>query len=264
MAKRQTQERLLEYEQVVEAVDRMIVVIDRQYRYVLANQAFLNYLGLPREQVVGHLVSDVWGEELFLEIKDRLDKTLSGAALRSERRASFPRRGERDVAVFYFPIEGAAGIDRLACIVEDVTELKQAELEREKLLAALQASNEQLRILADRLVAVQEEDRRRLVQEINDEISQSLTSLMAQLEDARSASQNAAEAGESSTASLTPREQEVLQLLVQGQTNREIAGRLAISARTVERYRASIMNRLGLRNSTELIIYAVTHGFHAG
>jgi DNA-binding NarL/FixJ family response regulator len=59
---------------------------------------------------------------------------------------------------------------------------------------------------------------------------------------------------------LSPREREVVQLIARGRTNKEIAKRLSISVRTVERHRSSIMNKLGLQNRAELIAYAVQHG----
>jgi two-component system, NarL family, response regulator NreC len=59
---------------------------------------------------------------------------------------------------------------------------------------------------------------------------------------------------------LTPRQREVLQLAAEGKTNAEIAERLNISQRTVENHRASLMQRLGLQNQSELIRYAIRHG----
>jgi DNA-binding NarL/FixJ family response regulator len=59
---------------------------------------------------------------------------------------------------------------------------------------------------------------------------------------------------------LTPRQREVLQLAAEGKTNAEIAERLNISQRTVENHRATLMHRLGLRNQTELIRYAIRRG----
>jgi two-component system response regulator NreC len=60
--------------------------------------------------------------------------------------------------------------------------------------------------------------------------------------------------------SLTPREMEVLRLVAQGRTNRQIAEELAISARTVERHCAKLMRKSGLHNRTELARYATEHG----
>ncbi len=59
---------------------------------------------------------------------------------------------------------------------------------------------------------------------------------------------------------LTPRQREVLQLAAEGKTNAEIAQRLNISQRTVENHRASLNQRLGLQNQTELIRHAIRHG----
>ena len=59
---------------------------------------------------------------------------------------------------------------------------------------------------------------------------------------------------------LTPRQREVLQLAAEGKTNAEIAARLNISQRTVENHRATLMQKLGLQNQTELIRHAIRHG----
>jgi two-component system, NarL family, response regulator NreC len=56
---------------------------------------------------------------------------------------------------------------------------------------------------------------------------------------------------------LSPREKEVLQLLAQGQTNKEVAGVLNLSPHTVDTHRANLMQKLGLRNLADLILYAV-------
>ena len=60
--------------------------------------------------------------------------------------------------------------------------------------------------------------------------------------------------------SLTPRELEVLQLICDGLSNREIAKKLELSANTIAVYRASIMNGLGIHKTAELVVYAIHHG----
>ena len=59
---------------------------------------------------------------------------------------------------------------------------------------------------------------------------------------------------------LTTREREVLQLGAEGNTSPEIAARLHISQRTVENHRANLMRKLGMRNQSELVRYAVRRG----
>ena len=59
---------------------------------------------------------------------------------------------------------------------------------------------------------------------------------------------------------LTPRELEILQLIVAGKSNKEIAGQLDLSANTVSVHRANIMDRLGLHKTAELVVYAIRNG----
>ena len=59
---------------------------------------------------------------------------------------------------------------------------------------------------------------------------------------------------------LTPRQREVLQLVSEGRSAKEIASILDISTRTVEFHKYRLMEALGLRNNAELIQYAIKHG----
>ena len=62
------------------------------------------------------------------------------------------------------------------------------------------------------------------------------------------------------THGLTPRELQVLQLICDGHSNREIARKLDLSANTVAVHRANIMNALGIHKTAELVVYAIHHG----
>lgn len=59
---------------------------------------------------------------------------------------------------------------------------------------------------------------------------------------------------------LTPREREILTMIAQGLTNREIADRLLLSLNTVKTHRLHILQKLNLRDRGELITYAISHG----
>ncbi|KRF00080.1 two-component system response regulator [Nocardioides sp. Soil777] len=61
-------------------------------------------------------------------------------------------------------------------------------------------------------------------------------------------------------AALTPREDEVVKLIAEGHSSREIARELTISVRTVERHRENVLQKLGMRDRTELTRYAVRVG----
>ena len=71
--------------------------------------------------------------------------------------------------------------------------------------------------------------------------------------------QPAALKGERSAA-LSTRELEVLQLIVDGKSNNEIAEVLNLSANTIAVHRANIMDALGIHKTAELVVYAIRNG----
>ena len=66
-------------------------------------------------------------------------------------------------------------------------------------------------------------------------------------------------AGNSTMENLTSREVEVLKLIVQGYTNKQVADELSISIRTVEGHRANLTDKLGIRSRVDLLRYARDH-----
>lgn len=65
---------------------------------------------------------------------------------------------------------------------------------------------------------------------------------------------------ETETEELTPREAEVLQLLAQGLSNKEIAAELVIGEKTVKTHVSNILSKLGVLSRTQAALYAVRHG----
>ena len=59
---------------------------------------------------------------------------------------------------------------------------------------------------------------------------------------------------------LTPREQEIVKLIAEAHTNREIAEILQLSEKTVESHRGNVLQKLGMRDRVELVRYAIRHG----
>src|SRR5262252_8601873 len=126
--RKRLEERLREYEKAVEGAEDIIGVVDREYRLLLANRQYLRMRNMSREQVVGRFVRDVLGKEVFeTVIKPKLDECFRGKVVRYERKFSYPTIGERDLLLSYFPIQGAKAIDRVVCILHDITDRKRTE-----------------------------------------------------------------------------------------------------------------------------------------
>jgi PAS domain S-box-containing protein len=168
--------RLREYEKAVEGVDQMIVVLDREYRFVVANEALLSYSGSSREELIGHRFTDILKPGVLESLlKEKVDQAFTGNVVHYEMTYTDPTRGTRDLFISYFPIEGPAGIDRVVGIMKDITEAKQAEQK-------LKATTTQLRALSARLQSAKEEEATRISRELHDELGSVLTSLKWDLE----------------------------------------------------------------------------------
>jgi PAS domain S-box-containing protein len=163
------EEKLQEYERAVENSGEMITVVDRDYRYLIANRRYLKMRNLRMEEVVGHFVHEVVDQRVFqAALKPKLDQCFRGEVVRFELKDTYPEVGERDLLISYFPIEGAKGIDRVACILQDITERKRAE--------------ESLAGMTRKLIEAQEQERTRIGRELHDDISQRLAMLAVDLE----------------------------------------------------------------------------------
>jgi DNA-binding NarL/FixJ family response regulator len=69
-----------------------------------------------------------------------------------------------------------------------------------------------------------------------------------------------ADAEPGAASKITPRERQVLQLIVEGRSNKEIAGLLGLSVNTVSVHRANIMSELNIHNTAELVVFAIRNG----
>jgi PAS domain S-box-containing protein len=147
---RQAEWRLQEYERVVEGLEERILVVDREYRYVIANRAFLQHRGLPKEQVIGRTVAQVLDEETFTTlIKPKMDECFAGKVVQYELTYKYPNCSERDLLASYFPIGGPSGVERIACILQDITERK-AEQQRLKEYERAVEGLEEMIVVVDR------------------------------------------------------------------------------------------------------------------
>ena len=123
---------------------------------------------MEREQLLGRSVSEVLGEEVFhWVIKEKLDQCFQGKVVKFELNYNYPQLGDRDLFLSYFPIDGPSGIDRAACVLQDITDRKRAE--------------EELQRLSGRLLRSQDEERRRIARDLHDSTGQDLVALATML-----------------------------------------------------------------------------------
>src|SRR5580692_9029217 len=163
------EDKLREYEKAVEGSEEMIAVVDREYRYLIANRKFLANRSMTKDQVVGRLVPEVLNKGIFeTVVKERLDECFRGKVVRYEMRYTYPALGERDLLISNFPIEGPGGVDRVACILQDITESKRAE-------EALSSMNR-------RVIEAEERERDRIAKDLHEGIGQRLTLLAIGIE----------------------------------------------------------------------------------
>jgi len=171
--RKSTEEKLREYERAVEGSEEMIIVIDRQYRYLIANRQFLKRHRMTREEVVGHFVYELANDGVFEAVfKPKLDECFQGKVVRFELKYAYPELGERDLSISYFPVEGSNGIDRAACVLQDVTDRKHAE--------------QALAGMTRKLIEAEEQERARIGRELHDDVTQRLAMLAIQLEQLQS------------------------------------------------------------------------------
>jgi PAS domain S-box-containing protein len=167
--RRRAEEALREYERAVELSEEAMAVVDRDYRFLIANRKYLRLRKMTKEQVVGHFVPEVLNKGVFEGVvKEKLDECFQGKVVRYEMKYTYPELGEREVLVSYFPIKGANGVDRVASIMQDITDSKRLE-----------------RVLADmsrKLIEAQEQERARIARELHDDIGQRLAMMSVELE----------------------------------------------------------------------------------
>jgi len=121
-------DRFREFEAVVENLEEMIVVVDRDYRYLMANRAYLKFRAAQREQFIGRHAREVVSPQVFeTVIKPKLDECFQNHVVKFELTYSYPHLGERNLSISYFPIIGPTGVERVASVLQDITERKRAQ-----------------------------------------------------------------------------------------------------------------------------------------
>ncbi len=130
LAQRRANEvRLRQYERIVSATQDGIALLDRNYIYRVVNQVYLDWNQKSRDDIIGHSVADLLGEESFLhQVKPNLDRCLAGTVIHYEDWFTFPQRGRRYISLTYAPYSDQEGqTTGVVATSRDLTELKLAQ-----------------------------------------------------------------------------------------------------------------------------------------
>ncbi|HTT23592.1 MAG TPA: PAS domain-containing protein [Candidatus Sulfotelmatobacter sp.] len=145
--RKQAEEKLREYEPAIDGVEEMIVIVDRQYRFVIANRAFLNFHHQTADRVIGHSIHEIINNEVLeTVIRENLEKSFGGEPARFEVTVKYPEYGPRTIFATHLPIDGPHGVERVIAILQDVTERKKAEEELRDRESALREAQRIARI----------------------------------------------------------------------------------------------------------------------
>lgn len=122
------EETLRRYERIVSATPDLMSLINRDYVYLIVNQAYLSVTGKSYQQIVGHTIAQVMGDGIFQTNKPYLDRALAGETVQFEKWLDYPVAGRRFVSQTYTPyIETDGTITGLVVSRRDLTNLKLLE-----------------------------------------------------------------------------------------------------------------------------------------
>ncbi len=167
--RKKAEKMLRNYENTVESTEDMLIALDQDYRFLIANQAFLRYFNLRKEAVIGNRAGETLEEGFFdKNMKPNLDLCLKGKFIQYERPLTLPHAGKRFVSESMFPLTDQSGeVCGIVASIRDITDRKTVE----KQLLDYQS---QLKKLSTKLSLSEERERRQIAVELHDRISQTL------------------------------------------------------------------------------------------
>jgi len=245
------------------------VTVDHQLRYRFVNNALAEMVGVAPKKLLGKTIREVLGKAagaFELPFKHVFSSGVDVSNL--EISAKLSTRAEVGHWIHsYFAIRNATGrVNQVGAIVVEITD--QIKLQQslcriakglfQNLFLSAHDSDALLRDVLQKSLrqiprsgAIRD---RYAVMGLSNQTPISPRQSALEAFQAYSESSASAEAG---AVTLTPREREVVKLLVQGTGNKETAAILGITVKTIETHRAKIMLKLGLHSTRELVHYAI-------
>ena len=143
--------------------------------------------------------------------------------------------------------------------VEAARRIRKASAQTEVLILTMHESDELVQQVVDTGARgyILKDDADKILLAAVDAVRQHKPYFSTRVSNSHDAVHATTEAARGSRSRLTPREREIVQLLAEGKSNKEVASLLGISVNTAEAHRANIMLKLDLHSVTELVHYAI-------
>lgn len=134
LKRRQVEEAIRKFKFISDSSKDFITIVDRNYIYESVNQAYCDTCGKPREKIVGSMVPEVWGQEIFEKrIKEYMEQCFKGQEVYDEAWFDFHDRGPGYYKVLYYPYFNHKGeVTHVGVFSHDITRLKHTEEKLQK------------------------------------------------------------------------------------------------------------------------------------
>jgi PAS domain S-box-containing protein len=127
-ARKAAEDKLGQYERLVEGLDEMVAVVDRNHRYVLTNRTFLEVFGGAGVRLEGRSIREFRDRDVIERIViPNLDRCFCGNTVLFSMEYDLPGIGVRDLSVSLSPIEVSGEVETVACVLRDITDMKRIE-----------------------------------------------------------------------------------------------------------------------------------------
>ena len=127
-ARKAAEDKLRQCERRVEGLDEMVAVVDRNYRYILTNRAFLEVFGGANARLEGRPIQEFRDRNVIGQIViPNLDPCFCGNPVLFSMEYDLPGIGVRELSVSFSPIEVSGEVETVACVLRDITDMKRME-----------------------------------------------------------------------------------------------------------------------------------------
>ncbi|MBI5550308.1 MAG: PAS domain-containing protein [Desulfobacterales bacterium] len=127
--KKRIEDELRKYERIVATSKDLMAMVGADYVYEAINEAYVTFHGKPREEIVGHAMAELLGDDLFKRsVKPNFDKCLKGQKINFQDVFEFPEIGKRYLDVTYYPFFGRQNkVSGVVLNIRDITQTKLLE-----------------------------------------------------------------------------------------------------------------------------------------